>query len=98
MSIIDYHVDDFENMCGNIFNNYPEKNIELFLNDLIKKNNILNLLQEQQKKYRKNALIRYLLKKNRKKNIIKIIYIKKSVIAINKKRGHGGRFGKKNIN
>ena len=89
---------DFENMCGNIFNNYPEKNIELFLEEIITNNIMLKLLQEKQKKYRKNAIIRYLFKKNRKKNIIKMLYINKSIVASNKGRCKGGRFEKKNIN
>ena len=103
MSIIDnieqYEVyGDFENMCGNVFNNFPEKDIELFLEEIVTNDIMLKLLQEKQKKCRKNAIIRYLLKKNRKKNIIKILYVNKSIVATNKERGKGGRFEKKNIN
>ena len=95
----DYYYDDsdncFKNTCSNILNSCPEKEMNIFLDEIVKYNNMIISISKKKTEYRKKAIIRYLFKKNRKKYIKKIIYFKKSEVAVNKQRTIGGRFEKK---
>ena len=93
---LEYELDrEFKDMCRYFFNNIPDD--ISYLEKIINYSDNLLVLSNQIRENRKNAIIRYMLKKNRKKNTIKQINIKKSKIATEKKRGDCGRFEKKSI-